>query len=407
MKVLHLKNTSAPVTRSLVCVLAGLSAAGFSMTVSSDSFIEALTGGTPVMDARMRYEYVDQDNSLKAANGLTLRTRLGYGTGKFHGFDFFTEFSNTSALVDDFNSGPGGNGNTKYSVIADPDVTVVDQAYLGFSGIQKLDLRVGRQRIILDNARFVGNVGWRQNEQTFDAGLMKNTFLPDTTLTYSYLDQVNNIFDIGVDTQTHLANAHYEGFGFGTFTAYGYFMKFPDNKTASQKTIGLRFNGDTSLSEDTKLLYTAEYAKQSDYKDGDSDIDADYVHLMLGASTHGITAKLGYELLGADDFSGFETPLATKHAFNGWADIFLNTPVDGLQDIYVLVSGKVAGIKLVGVYHDFQADKGGDDYGSELDLLAVKKFGKHYSVGIKYAHYDADDFAVDTDKFWLWGGIKF
>ena len=247
MKVNNLNSTS--LAGSLLCVVAGLSAAGFSTTAVSDSFIEALTGGTPVLDARLRYEYVDQDNSLKVANAATLRTRLGYGTGKFHGFDFFAEFSNTTALVDDFNSGPGGNGNTKYSVVADPDVTEVDQAYLGYSGITDTQLRFGRQRIILDNARFVGNVGWRQNEQTFDAGLVKTTFVPETTLTYSYLEQVNNIFGDGVDTQTHLLNAHYEGFSFGTFSAYGYFMKFPDSKSTSQKTLGLRFNGAAVLSE--------------------------------------------------------------------------------------------------------------------------------------------------------------
>ena len=42
-----------------------------------------------------------------------------------------------------------------------------------------------------------------------------------------------------------------------------------------------------------------------------------------------------------------------------------------------------------------------------IDLLAAKKFGKNYSAGAKYASYDADDYAVDTDKFWLWGQLKF
>ena len=59
------------------------------------------------------------------------------------------------------------------------------------------------------------------------------------------------------------------------------------------------------------------------------------------------------------------------------------------------------------MYRDFQADEGGAEYGSEIDLLAAKKFDKHYTAGIKYASYNADDFAVDTDKLWLWGQLTF
>ena len=85
-------------------------------------------------------------------------------------------------------------------------------------------------------------------------------------------------------------------------------------------------------------------------------------------------------MLGGDGETSFQTPLATKHAFNGWADKFLlATPANGLVDAYLTATGKVAGIKLLATYHMFSSDEGGDDYGSELDLLAVKKFGKNYS----------------------------
>ena len=147
--------------------------------------------------------------------------------------------------------------------------------------------------------------------------------------------------------------------------------------------------------------------KQSDYKDGDSGIDADYWHVMLGASAYGLTGKIGYEVLDSDDFSGFETHFATKHAYNGWADLFLNTPIDGLQDWYVVVSGKVADIKLKGIYHDFQADSRGDDYGQEFDLSTTCTFLEYYTVGLIYANYNSDDFGTDTQKFWAWAGLKF
>lgn len=392
-------------------LLAGLPAivAAAPLAAQADSFTEALTGGDVKLDVRARYENVDQDNSLKNADGLTVRTRLGYNTGQFHGFDAFIEMEDNTALIEDYNSGPGGNGKTKYSVIADPDDTEVNQAYLGYSGVVPgTTFKLGRQRIILDNARFIGNVGWRQLEQTFDAFDVVNTSLPDTTLIYAYMDRVRNIFSSSIDMSNHIVNMTYNGFPLARITGYGYFLEYKSSglSASSNKTIGAYLDGGYEF-DSFKVLYRAEYAKQSDYDDGSSDIDADYQHYILGLTTRGVTVKAGYEVLGSDDFGGFETPLATKHALNGWADIFLDTPTDGLRDAYILVTGMLKGVELLAFYHDFQADKGSMDYGTEVDLLASMNFAKHYSVGIKYANYDANDYAVDTDKFWLWGEIKF
>ena len=49
-----------------------------------------------------------------------------------------------------------------------------------------------------------------------------------------------------------------------------------------------------------------------------SDFDTDYLFAELGAVFSGVTAKLGYEVLGSDSgMMGFQTPLATLHKFNG------------------------------------------------------------------------------------------
>lgn len=372
----------------------------------ADSFSDALTGGKINLDMRLRYEYVDQDNNLKDAHALTLRTRLGYVTGKFKGFDAMIEMENNAPLVRDYNPRPGGNNKTEYSVVADPEATEVNQVFLGFNGIPDTPLKVGRQRIILGNARFVGNVGFRQLEQTFDAVRIDNTSIQDTTLFYSYVDNVRNIFSSDEDTRSHLINIQYKGLKVGQITGYGYLLEFPDNESNSQQTYGIRFAGDTEFS-DTKLLYAAEYAKQGDYKDGDSGIDGDYWLLELGLTAYGITGKAGYEVLGSDEYSGFETPFATKHAYNGWADIFLNTPKEGLRDAYLVIRSMLADVELKGIYHDFQADSGGADYGQELDLSATYSFLEHYTVGLIYANYNADEYGVDTQKIWAWAGLKF
>jgi len=217
---------------------------------------------------------------------------------------------------------------------------------------------------------------------------------------------------------SHLINVSYSGLSFGKLTGYGYFLDYDKTaggqETLSQKTLGLRFKGATDITDKATLLFMAEYAQQDDYKDGSNDINYDYGLLKLGVKIAGIRAVVGYEELEGDSnksgaTAAFQTPLATLHGQNGWADMFLITPAGGLEDRSIALSSKIGGIKLKAVYHDYQAESGGMDYGDELNLVAVKKFGKHYTVLAKYATFDADSQSSykDKDKFWLQAGFKF
>ena len=132
-----------------------------------------------------------------------------------------------------------------------------------------------------------------------------------------------------------------------------------------------------------------------------------YYLLEGGAALSDADFKLGSELLGSDRSTSFQTPLATLHAFNGWADLFLTTPTAGLRRAYAAAGKTAAGVRLEAIYHDFKADKGGARYGTEWDLQAVMPFAVRYAVGAKYASYRARTFSVDTDKFWIWVEAKF
>jgi len=395
-----------------------LSGLALSTTVNADAFTDALTGGKVKMDVRLRYEDVQDDSSAKDADLTTVRTRLGYQTGSVSGFDAYVEMENTTAIgdIDAKTAGTNGwgAGNANYSVIADPEGTELNRYWLGYNGLADTVIRLGRQRIKLDNDRFIGNVGWRQNEQTYDSLTLVNKSLKDTTIFYAYLSEVNGIKGQNDDMESHLINIGYTGLGFGKLTGYGYFLDYDKSASSyamkSSKTLGLRFNGGTDVGNGVKLLYTAEYAQQDDYKDGANYINYDYGLAKLGVSVAGITAVAGYEQLEGDSSGAFQTPLATLHGQNGWADMFLTTPANGLEDRSIALSTKVAGIKLKAVYHDFQAETGSVDYGDELDLVAVKKFGKNYTVLAKYATFDADSQwtgKADKDKFWLQAGFKF
>ncbi|MDH4608474.1 hypothetical protein [Pseudomonas sp. BN102] len=379
------------------------------------------TQGKPILDARYRFENVDQNNNLRDANAQTLRTRVGFQSGKWYGLSGLLEVDNVSRLGDAaYND--SRNGQTNYAMVVDPDGTEVNQALLRYD--QAFGSAVlGRQRINLDNQRFVGGSAWRQNEQTYDAALAQFKPLDGLTLTYSYLDNINTIFGpengrfdnrtnpANIEGHSHLFNAQYLLMPELAVTAYSYLLGL-DNiavtatsplGSLSSRTSGLRLNGALGA-----FSYALEYARQLDYADNPMDLDSDYYLAELGYAFKGIQFKGGYEVLGGDSGPGnraFQTPLATKHIFQGWADQFLTTPADGIEDAYLGFSAPLAGGSLQAWYHDFDTERNSDSYGSEIDL----SYGHPIPwvkglVGlVKYASYDSDDQArtVDTDKYWV------
>lgn len=376
--------------------------------------IDALKAGTITGDLRLRYESVEQDNPLDDADALTLRTRLTYTSGTISGFSSVLEMEDVRVVGggDDYTVGPTGFNLGEYSVIADPETTELDQAFIQYKN-DGLTIKGGRQVIAYHGHRFVGHVGWRQDKQTFDA--LSLSFKPREALTfnYSYIAQRNRIFAeaADLDSNDHLLNGSLRT-PLGELVAYAYLLEVDNVGDNSLDSYGLSFDG--SVGDDgLKFLYALEFATQSS-ETASTDFDADYLMAEGGVTLPFATFKLGYEVLGSDNgVYGFSTPLATLHKFNGWADIFLTTPAQGLVDSYLSIGGKVGKGSWTIVYHEFEADEstpGIDDFGNELDLQFVWPFGKNLSAGIKYAAYEAGDMATglaDTDKLWVWTSLSF
>ncbi|WP_136805691.1 alginate export family protein [Desulfosediminicola flagellatus] len=399
-----------------IAILTGASYASTENVADKDKIEETLKGdwGQITFNLRYRYEYVDQ-KGLKSTSADPIRLRLGYLTPKFSGFQAFAEFEgNTPVFADDYNDTT--NDKTEYAVIADPSEGEINQGWLSYESIPDSMVKAGRQRLLLDNQRFVGAVGWRQMEQTFDAVNIFNTSIGNFAADASFIWNVRNIISADVRMQSPLLNLKYTFKGIGSLTGYGYWLDYddPDNSgpfpyAFSTQTFGLRFNGQTMVAENSlKLLYTAEYASQSDYSDNPEDYTTNYYHLIGGITVPksnslvtDITGKIGYEVLGSDNGVSFKTPLGTNHVFNGWADQFLTVPPEGLNDIYASLSSIIAGIKVDLIYHDLQSDKGDSKYGTEFDMMLTKKFGSHYTLQAAYANYNADEYKTDTEKFWL------
>jgi hypothetical protein len=377
------------------------------MMIAADSIGSALTEGKASVNARLRYESAEQ-TGLKDSAALTMRTRLGYSTAPLQGWKAMVEAENVLAVNGDSYNQAGLNAaGVGRVVIADPETTEINQLWLSFSE-EQTTATLGRQRLVLDNARFVGDVGWRQNQQTFDAVTLQDKSLPQTTLTYAYLWQINRVFGREhaqgrFDSNSSVLNASYAGFAAGTVTAYAYLLDFDNAATQSCATYGISFAGAKKINDATKLTYRAELATQSDYGSSPLAYRATYLSLEAGLAGKTGSLALGYEVMGSDGGVSFRTPLATLHAFDGWADLFLTTPGNGLRDSYLKTGINLPeGFNLLGFYHVFTADRLGADYGKEADLQVSRKFSTAVTGTVKYARFRHDLASLpDVTKFWL------
>lgn len=390
----------------VITMLLGLNAA----TLAATNFTEAMTSGTANLGFRYRLESVHQQGMSRDATASTLRTRLNYKSASYNRFSFFAELDDVSYIGDDdFTNTRNGKGGA-YPVIADPDGTGVNQLYFDYKAENAL-FRLGRQRINLDNQRYIGGVGWRQNEQTYDAATVVITGVTNSVIVYSFVDNVSRIFGPedgtpakDLDATTQVLNYKYSRGAFGALVGYGYFLDVEDAPSISSHTIGMRYTNSFFLEGGWSIPLVLEYADQQDYGDNPTSYSANYYLLSAGVKTPVIAVTFNYEVLGGNASAAgesFTTPLATLHAHQGWNDKFLNTPGAGIEDVYVKFDGKLFGTKAALIYHDFSADDGGADYGSEIDIAITKKINDQWSVLFKYSRYNEDGFSSDTSKAWF------
>ena len=382
-------------------------AAAIAQVLLGGAAIAATPDSSTSLEARLRFEQVDDDGFANKAEATTLRVRAGHKFTFTPAWSALVELEATGHLgADDFNS--TDNGRTAYPVVVDPDSTELNQARVDYTPSATTRVSVGRQRLAYGNHRFIGNVGWRQNEQTFDAIDSQFSPLEGMTLRYSYLDRVQRIF--GEDHRnpnlarwnlnTHLIDLSYK-LGPGQLSGYAHFFDNDTLPLSSHKNFGLRYAAQSAADAQLGWQASIEAARQRPYADGADSIRANYFAAEGGLRWSGNLFTAGVEQLGGDGAYGFQTPLATLHAFNGWADRFLTTPANGLEDRYLGWKRGFGQFSAQLVYHDFQADRGGADYGNEWDAALGWNLSQKWNALFKYASYDSDGFGASVDKLWL------
>jgi hypothetical protein len=384
----------------------------------------------PIIDTRLRMENVDQDGIAEDAHALTLRARLGLETGKAWNTSLLLEGEAVVPIEDNYRPDPAQTANIAYPVVPDREGYEINRFALTNTSLPGTTLTLGRQRILIDDQRFVGNSGWRQNEQTFDAFRMVNRSVTNLVLDATYLNRVNRVN--GPESpqgaykgDSFLLNAGYQT-KLGKISAFGYLLDFDPitNIPAginpvrdSTSTYGLRFAGDKPIGK-IKLAYAASYATQTDAGDNPLDFDLGYRFAEVTATFRQFGFGLGTEIMEGNGLpglagKGFTTPLGTLHKFQGWADKFLTTPANGLEDLYATASVTLKGVAnldtlgFIASYHDYNADQISADYGEEWNLSLAAKH-KRFNLMLKYADYRQGSVpAVGRDTEKLWAQLEF
>jgi Alginate export len=444
---------------NLVAACTALTLAGFVQPAMAEdapeaeyTLLDSIMQGKPLTSFRLRYENVDQDGfqqqvsapttpvspnkKLDTANAFTLRSLIGWQTAPFHNFSFAAQITDVHSFTDDYNDRRHNltdPGNNNYANIVDPTYTDINQLYVDWTGIKNTKLRLGRQQLNLDNVRFIGDIGFRQNMQVFDGVSVLNKSIPDTEIFVAHFDKVRQINTELRSGNIDIINAKYRISPSESLVGYGYFIDVANlsqngtnatsptaasttalggnglgfsqdfKKTAttdaSSKTFGIRLDGVRKVSDDWKVLYTAEYAKQDDYAGGSPLIDAHYFKLGGGAVYDVWSLRIDHEVLSSNNGKyAFQTPLGTNHLFQGWADVFLVTPRQGIEDTFVTFAGSIEKAKLYAEYHVFKSDekfqsigKLSDKYGTEFDASVLYPFTANITGKLEYAKFMEDD----------------
>ncbi len=357
------------------------------------------------LNGRLRLEGADMDAKSGGASVLSLRNRFGLKTGKVAGFSVLAEGEHTWILsnTSDYSAFPTG----AKSVIADPDNFDLNRLQLDYA-FESTNFSLGRQYINHGDQRFIGAIGWRQNDQTFDAVSVTNNTLKDLNLTYSYANQVNRIFGTNAPAgalsrwhgDMHLMRGDYSGFSAGTLSGFAYLMDFDNAAAASTNTYGAEFKGSQPLCESLPDLdYLVTAALQNDAGGNPASYEEYYFRADLSMNAKPVKGGLGAEWMTGNGTNAFIFPLGTNHKFGGFADAFLTTPGAGLHDYYAWIGGKCpleVNHKLI--FHHFSSDEGGDFLGYEFDYVAKKVLTENTSALIKLAHLEGSRAVRDIQR---------
>lgn len=358
---------------------------------------------------RLRNEQLNPQNG-PTVEATTLKLRADAKHQINHSLSAFFQLDHVQPL---FNKVPNdGVTNAGGPAIVDPKGTEVNQFHLTYQ-LEDINFLLGRQSITHGEQRFIGDLGFRQNDQTYDGLRVQTRFAENVSIDYSYITQVNRIF--GDDAGRTLSRAdirHNNLSGQRPAVQYGdhkieghilhsefsYFEYISLSTTAiavHNVDVAAFSNRSLHLKADFKrkhkrvrwfgsLAYAWQKKQQSQNKMG-----IDYWQTELGAKIGQWQISGRYEYFGENGDEAFITPLATLHKFQGWTDQFINTPRQGLIDQSLRLFWRKRPYSIDIRYHDFKSVKGSTTIGDELNADFVFKVKRKHELKLRYAVFNA------------------
>jgi hypothetical protein len=215
---------------------------------------------------------------------------------------------------------------------------------------------------------------------------------------------------IGIyDSHSHLFDVVYSGFLPALkLESYAYLLDLEQAPTLSTATYGLRGEGFFQVGAGFTARLNGAFSYQEDRANNPLSISLRHTLVEAGLGYDEFTALVGREVLEGNRTIGFQTPIASPHAFQGWAEVFVTKPPDGLTDVYVKATYGFPVLAIFGkptasvAYHDFTAERTVAGLGSEWDAGLDVRFNDHFSYSGAFALYDGGGARPDKHVFWLY-----
>ncbi len=370
-------------------------------------------------DLRLRVEHARSDAFENDSDALTLRGKVSVEAPIGRRAWILVEGEGNARLAGVYDDliGP----RLDRPVIADPGGVELNRFVFGARLGAGSQIRIGRQKLSLDDERFLGAVAFRQNDQTFDAISLSAAPIKNISLEAGYIRRANRILGRRNPAGVFRGDSFYLNTSVitpaGRVTAFHYVFDLDDRTGApgaslnSSASTGLRLEGSWKR-EDWGAAWEASYAVQRDFADNPIDYKAEYFLVGGSVEFNRFTVALRQEELGAGNGRAFQTPLGTLHAFQGSADLFLTTPENGVIDYSVMAAyafgdlGAVRGVRAFLRRHWFDAEAIDQDYGREWDM-GLRANAGGVQASIEFARYAADQFGANERRLWVTASKKF
>jgi hypothetical protein len=356
------------------------------------------------VETRARYEWADAADTGPASEALTVRIRPSLEFTASPKINILGEVEAIAALLPDRRNGfldPAGG-----PAIADAQSLELNRLQIEWTPSEAIGITLGRQRISLDDERFIGTVDFRQNQQTYDALTAAWQLPGKSVLQAGYIWRVGRILGAEQPGGVFDSDSFYAHLAVpvpaGQVSLYHYDLDLDDRigGLVQLRTTGVAWRG-RAFPRGLGLFWDLAYARQHS---GSRTPD----YWRAGASIE--RGELGFSLraerLGSDDGTAFQTPLATLHRFQGAVDLFLETPAQGVTDVEARATWRIGSLGLARAtgltvqFNRFNAASGserlGEEWGGELATTLVDT-----RLSLAAAHYRAASFGADTTRVWV------